>query len=93
MENLSATNQNLRILEKKIENAEKYAVSVIALYNYLHMTNNAPYSPADFTDRETDDGETYPGALRKALTVGVGAGPLRDLPNVRGSRNQTCAVT
>ena len=88
MENLSATNQNLRILEKKIENAEKYAVSVIALYNYLHMTNNAPYSPADFTDRETD-----PGALRKALTVGVGAGPLRDLPNVRGSRNQTCAVT
>lgn len=57
------------------------------------MTNNAPYSPADFTDRETDDGETDPGALRKALTVGVGAGPLRDLANVRGSRNQTCAVT
>ena len=57
------------------------------------MTNNAPYSPAGFTDRGTDDGETDPGVLRKVLTVGVGAGALRDLPNVRGSRNQTCAVT
>ena len=80
-------------MKKKIEIAEKYTVSAIALYNYLRMTNNAPYSPAGFTDRETDDGEIDPGALRKVLTVGVGAGALRDLPNVRGSRNQTCAVT
>ena len=81
------------MLEKKIENAKKYAVSTIALYNYLRMTNNAPYCPGGFTDRETDDGKTDPGALRKVLADGVGEGALRDQPNVRGSRNQTCAVT
>ena len=57
------------------------------------MTNNAPYCPAGFTDRETDDGKTDPGALRKVLADGVGKGALRDLPNVRGSGNQTFAVT
>ena len=81
------------MLEKKIENAEKYAESAIALYNYLRMTNKAPYCSGGFIDRETDDGKTDPGALRKVLADGVGAGALRDLPNVRGFRNQTCAVT
>ena len=57
------------------------------------MINNAPYCPAGFTDRETDDGKTDPGALTKVLADGVGEGALRDQPNVRGSRNQTCAVT
>ena len=57
------------------------------------MINNAPYCPAGFTDRETDDGKTDSGALRKVLADGVGEGALRDQPNVRGSRNQTCAVT
>ena len=81
------------MVEKKIENAEKYAVSAIVLYDYLRMTNNAPYFPAGFTDRETNDGKTDPGAFRKVLVDGVGEGALRDLPNARGSRNQTCAVT
>ena len=56
------------------------------------MTNNACYSPTGFIDREINDGEIVPGAWEKVLTDSGGAGPLRDLPSVRGSRYQTCAA-
>ena len=57
------------------------------------MTNNPSYSPAGFIYSETNDGEIVPGAWRKVLTDDGGAGALRDLPNVRRSKYQRCAVT
>ena len=77
----------------KVENAEKYDVATIALHNYLRMTNSASYSPTSFIDSETNDGEIVLGARRKVLTGDGGAGALKYLPNVRGSRYQTHAVT
>ena len=56
------------------------------------MTNNASYSPTGFIDSEANDREIAPGAWRKGLDDG-GAGALRDLTNVRGSRYQTCTFT
>ena len=77
----------------KVENAEKYAVAAIALHNYLRMTNNASYSPTVFNDIETNYGEIVPGAWSRVITNDGAAGPLRNLPNVKGSKYQTCAVT
>ena len=77
----------------KVENAEKYDVATIALHNYLRMTNNASYSSTSFIDSETNDGEIVLGARRKVLTGDGYAGALKYLPNVRGSRYQTHAVT
>ena len=57
------------------------------------MTSNASYSPTGFIDSETNGGEIVPGDWRKVLTDDGGADALRDLPNVRGPRYQTCAVT
>ena len=75
-------------VKANVENAEKYAVAAIALRNYHRMANNASYSPTDFIDNS----EIIPGAWRKVLTDDGDAGASRDLPNVRGSRYQTCAA-
>ena len=40
------------VIKAKVDNAQKYAVAAIALHNYLHMTNNASYSPTIFIDSE-----------------------------------------
>ena len=76
----------------KVQNAEKFTLAAIALHNYLRLTNNASYSPIGFIDSETRDGKMVAGAWRKVLSDDGGANALRDLPHVRGSRYQKCAI-
>ena len=79
-------------IKAKVENAEKFTLAAIALHNYLRLTNNASYSPTGFIDSETRDGKMVAGAWRKVLSDDGGANALRDLPHVRGSRYQKCAI-
>ena len=57
-------------VKSEVENAKKYAVATIYLYNYLCMKNNASKSPTGFIVNETND-EEFGGKFLSTMVVQV----------------------
>ena len=85
-----------RILQKPIralvENAEKYVLACFALYNYLHLRDNAHYTPAGFIDSEDEHGNFVPGEWRSQNESAVQSGSFQSINAVQGFRSRVDAL-
>ena len=63
---------------------EKIVQATICLHNYLHLTENANYTPAGFLDCEDSSGNIVPGDWRSEVSSDEGG--LRHLNQIGGNR-------
>lgn len=63
---------------------ERITKTVVCLHNYLQLTKNANYIPAEFVDCEDNTGNTMPGAWRS--NVRSDEGGLLNLTRISGNR-------
>ena len=73
-----------RPIKAKVENAQRYSLTAICLYNYLQQTHNAYYCTTGFIDSENSNGSIREGFWRDIIRS-KGVAGLQEIGNVRGS--------
>ena len=73
--------QTNKCLRKKILKNTHYTLACIGLHNYLRLTDNPSYFPAEFVDSQNGNRETWPGDWRNLVTETNRA--VRYVKNVR----------
>lgn len=62
-----------RRIRADVATVERIVLACVALHNYLHLTDNACYSPNGFIDSEDNQGEIRSGDWRKIVSNDEGA--------------------
>ena len=73
--------QTNKCLRKKILKNTHYTLACIGLHNYLRLTDNPSYFPAEFVDSQNGNREIWPGDWRNLVTETNRA--VRYVKNVR----------